>query len=56
MQVTRAASSATEAPAETAEAVFASITHLRFDPRLSFTREIVAYQKHRVKRLRIQRQ
>ena len=37
-------------------AVFASITHLRFDPRLSFTREIVAYQKHRVKRLRIQRQ
>jgi len=45
-----------EAPAETAEAVFASITHLRFDPRLPFTREIVAYQKHRVKRLRIQRQ
>lgn len=44
-----------EAP-ETAEAVFASITHLRFDPRLPFTREIVAYQKHRVKRLRIQRQ
>ena len=45
-----------EAPAETAEAVFASITHLRFDPRLPFTREILAYQKHRVKRLRIQRQ
>ena len=45
-----------EAPAETAEAVFASITHLRFDPRLPFIREIVAYQKHRVKRLRIQRQ
>ena len=46
-----------EAPAaEMAEAVFASITHLRFDPRLPFTREIVAYQKHRVKRLRIQRQ
>jgi hypothetical protein len=42
-------------PAETAEAVFASITHLRFDPRLPFTREIVAYQKHRVKRLRIDR-
>jgi hypothetical protein len=45
-----------EAQAETAEAVFASITHLRFDPRLPFTREILAYQKHRVKRLRIQRQ
>ena len=44
-----------EAPTETAEAVFASITHLRFDPRLPLTREIVAYQKHRVKRLRIQR-
>src|SRR3954451_15500713 len=43
-----------EAAAETAEAVFASITHLRFDPRLSLTREIVAYQKHRVKRLRLQ--
>jgi hypothetical protein len=28
----------------------------RFDPRLPFTREIVAYQKHQVKRLRIQRQ
>ena len=41
-----------EAAAETAEAVFASITHLRFDPRLPFAREIVAYQKHRVKRLR----
>ena len=34
------------------EAVFASITHLRFDPRLSVSREIIAYQKHRVKRLR----
>ena len=42
-----------ETPAET---VFASITHLRFDQRLPFTREIVAYQKHRVKRMRIQRQ
>jgi hypothetical protein len=28
---------------KTAEAVFASITHLRFDPRLPFTREIVVY-------------
>jgi hypothetical protein len=45
-----------EAAAETAEAVFASITHLRFDPRLPVTREIVAYQKHRVKRLRLQPQ
>ena len=45
-----------EATAETDEAVFASITHLRFDPRLPCTREIVAYQKHRVKRLRVQPQ
>jgi hypothetical protein len=30
---------------------FASITHLRFDPRLPLAREITAYQKHRVKRL-----
>jgi hypothetical protein len=40
--------------AETASAVFASITHLRFDPRLPLTRDIVAYQKHRVKRLQRQ--
>jgi hypothetical protein len=33
---------------------FVSITHLRFDPRLSLTRKITAYQKHRVKRLRRQ--
>ncbi len=33
---------------------FTSITHLRFDPRLPLTREITAYQKHRVKRLRRQ--
>jgi hypothetical protein len=38
----------------TQDAVFASITHLRFDPRLSFAREITAYQKHRVKRLQRQ--
>lgn len=31
---------------------FTSITHLRFDPRLPLAREIAAYQKHRVKRLR----
>jgi hypothetical protein len=37
---------------DTAEAVITSITHLRFDPRLPLAREILAYQKHRVKRLR----
>jgi hypothetical protein len=37
---------------ENENAVFASITHLRFDPRLPLAREIAAYQKHRVKRLR----
>jgi hypothetical protein len=36
------------------EAAFTSITHLRFDPRLPLAREIAAYQKHRVKRLRRQ--
>jgi hypothetical protein len=29
-----------------------SITHLAFDRRLSIAREIAAYQKHRIKRLR----
>ena len=33
---------------------FTSITHLRFDPRLPLAREIAAYQKHRVKRLKRQ--
>jgi len=33
---------------------YASITHLRFDPRLPVARDIAAYQKHRVKRLRRQ--
>ena len=37
---------------ETETAVFASITHLRFDPRLPLARDITDYQKHRVKRLR----
>ena len=41
--------------ADTAEAVFASITHLRFDPRIALAREIVAYQRHRAKRLGRQR-
>ena len=35
-------------------AAFASITHLRFDPRLPPARDIAACQKHRVKRLRLQ--
>jgi hypothetical protein len=33
-------------------AAFVSITHLRFDARLPLAREITAYQKNRVKRLR----
>ena len=32
-------------------AVYASITHLRFDTRLPVVREITAYQNHRVKHL-----
>jgi hypothetical protein len=39
---------------ETENAAFVSITHLRFDPRLPLARDIAAYQKHRVKRLRRQ--
>ena len=39
---------------ETEKDVFASITHLRFDPGLPLAREIAAYQKHHVKRLRRQ--
>jgi hypothetical protein len=34
------------------EVFFASITHLTLDPRLPLAREIAAYQKHRIKRLR----
>src|ERR1700755_711270 len=45
-----------EAGAETAEAGVRSLTHLRFHPRQLLTREIVAYQKHRVKSLRMQPQ
>lgn len=37
---------------QTKEAVFTSITHLRFDPRLPLARDIAAYQRHRVKRRR----
>ncbi len=36
-------------------AVYVSITHLRFDPRLPGAREITAYQKHRVKHLKRQK-
>jgi hypothetical protein len=39
---------------DAAKEAFTSITHLRFDPRLPLAREITAYQKHRVKRLRRQ--
>jgi hypothetical protein len=39
----------------TRSAVHVSITHLRFDRRLPATREITAYQKHRVKRLKRQK-
>ncbi len=35
-------------------AIYASITHLRFDPRQPLTRDIAAYQKHHVKHLRRQ--
>jgi len=38
----------------TREAAIASITHLRFDARMKLAREIAAYQKHRIKRLRRQ--
>ena len=36
------------------EEAFTSITHLRFDARLPLARDIAAYQKHRVKRLKRQ--
>jgi hypothetical protein len=34
------------------QAFFVSITHLTFDRRLPLAREIAAYQKHRIKRIR----
>ncbi|MBV8094496.1 MAG: hypothetical protein JO110_14985 [Acetobacteraceae bacterium] len=37
---------------DTENAVFASITQLRFDPLLPLAREIAAYQRHRIKLLR----
>ena len=39
---------------EADKAIYTSITHLRFDSRLPLARDIAAYQKHRVKRLRRQ--
>jgi len=39
---------------ESNSATFVSITHLRFHPRLPLARDIAAYQKHRVKRMRRQ--
>jgi hypothetical protein len=43
-----------ETGADAGNAVFTSITHLRFDPRMPLAREIAAYQKHRAKRIRRQ--
>jgi hypothetical protein len=43
-----------DVPAANDKAVYASITHLRFDPRMPVARDITAYQKHRLKRLRRQ--
>ncbi len=37
---------------EKAEVFLVSITHLAFDRRLPVAREIAAYQKHRIKRIR----
>jgi hypothetical protein len=37
---------------ESGKAIYVSITHLRFDPRLPMARDITDYQKHRVKRIR----
>jgi hypothetical protein len=37
---------------EEGKLIVTSITHLEFDPRLPLAREIAAYQKHRIKRLR----
>ena len=40
------------AGADSEEAFVVSITHLCFDPRSPLAREIAAYQKHRIKRIR----
>jgi hypothetical protein len=43
-----------EGAADSNQAFFVSITHLAFDRRLPLAREIAAYQKRRVKKLRRQ--
>ena len=43
-----------EGEANNKSVFFTSITHLDFDRRLPLAREIAAYQKHRVKKLRRQ--
>ena len=43
---------AREGEDESGRLIVTSITHLYFDPRLPLAREIAAYQKHRIKRLR----
>ncbi len=43
---------AREGADESGRLVVTSITHLDFDPRLPLAREITAYQKHRIKRLK----
>jgi len=43
---------AREGADESGRLVVTSITHLDFDPRLPLAREIAAYQKHRIKRLK----
>lgn len=43
---------AREGADESGRLVVTSITHLEFDPRLPLAREIAAYQKHRIKRLK----
>ncbi len=40
--------------ADAGEVYLASITHLLFDPRLPLARPIALYQKHRVKRIRLE--
>jgi hypothetical protein len=37
---------------ENGNAIYVSITHLRFDPRLPAARDIAIYQKHRIKHIR----
>jgi hypothetical protein len=43
---------AREGEDESGRLVVTSVTHLDFDPRLPLARDIAAYQKHRIKRLK----